>query len=434
MRVTKFCYENLYKDYGYLKLLFIVLCGLIFYEELHVFFVEKPTLTKVVRTILTKEDYPEIILCPEPSVDLNKLRHEFILVKYCKFIIFSRYFGYEEIWSYATGVDYSNQKNPIPIGWRGNQTNKSVKEVLNDISVLKTVDDCPSPEQSFYWYEPNEMDPENIQFMKFELTRGLSPHFVCCKVVNPEDENGKTMNGISISLNASNISYKSMKVLLSDKMSSSVFTQHDTNIWGDHIETPKEDNGYFHYKVKLSKEENLENDPNYPCIDYKQAKKFHQCIQNEFINENIKMTNCTPPWMTDDESLWCQGNLTLVSRFAVSKWSSFVVEVNAGIAQYDTCSIPCRNTKYSVKEFGFKEDKEMKGIIIIFDNVVEKTISELQIGGRTLVTRFGGIIGVGKNLLWVVIFAISAVGFCSSKTKKDKHEKDNKFHENSQIL
>ena len=81
MRVTKFCYENLYKDYGYLKLLFIVLCGLIFYEELHVFFVEKPTLTKVVRTVLTKEDYPEIILCPEPSVDLNKLRHEFILFR-----------------------------------------------------------------------------------------------------------------------------------------------------------------------------------------------------------------------------------------------------------------------------------------------------------------------------------------------------------------
>ena len=65
---------------------------------------------------------------------------------------------------------------------------------------------------------------------------------------------------------------------------------------------------------------------------------------------------------------------------------------------------------------------------------MENTISELQIGGRTLVTIFGGIIGVEKNLLWVVIFAISAVGFCSTKTKKEKHEKDNKFHENFQIL
>ena len=52
-------------------------------------------------------------------------------------------------------------------------------------------------------------------------------------------------------------------------------------------------------------------------------------------------------------------------------------------------------------------------------------------------TIFGGIIGVEKNLLWVVIFAISAVGFCSTKTKKDiktsMREKDNKFHGNSQI-
>ena len=62
----------------------------------------------------------------------------------------------------------------------------------------------------------------------------------------------------------------------------------------------------------------------------------------------------------------------------------------------------------------------MKGIIIIFDNLVEKTISELQIGPRTLVTRFGGIIGVGKNLMWVIIFAISGLGFCSSKAKRDK--------------
>ena len=62
----------------------------------------------------------------------------------------------------------------------------------------------------------------------------------------------------------------------------------------------------------------------------------------------------------------------------------------------------------------------MKGIIIIFDNLVEKTISELQIGARTLVTRFGGIIGVGKNLVWVIIFTLSSLGFCFSKTKREK--------------
>ena len=32
--VKKFCYNNLYKDYGYLKLIFIILCGLVLFEEL----------------------------------------------------------------------------------------------------------------------------------------------------------------------------------------------------------------------------------------------------------------------------------------------------------------------------------------------------------------------------------------------------------------
>ena len=36
--------------------------------------------------------------------------------------------------------------------------------------------------------------------------------------------------------------------------------------------------------------------------------------------------------------------------------------------------------------------------------MVENTISEYQIGPKTLATRVGGIIGVGKNLLWILIF------------------------------
>ena len=52
------------------------------------------------------------------------------------------------------------------MGWRGNQTKKSVKEVLNEISVLKTVEDCPSVEHSYVLYEPNEKDQ-----LRQELTK-----------------------------------------------------------------------------------------------------------------------------------------------------------------------------------------------------------------------------------------------------------------------
>ena len=62
----------------------------------------------------------------------------------------------------------------------------------------------------------------------------------------------------------------------------------------------------------------------------------------------------------------------------------------------------------------------MSGIVVVFDRKVEKTISELQIGTQTLITRFGGIIGVGKNLLWVIILIFTSVEFCASKAKKTR--------------
>ena len=333
-----------------------------------------------------------------------------------------RILGYTEVWSYTAGMDYTNPQDPKLIGWKGNSTNGTIRGVLKRISILKKVEDCPSVENSYAWYEPNKSDPVDFKHIKFELTKGLYPNPICCKVIHPKDAQNKIMNGLEIAFKSSSRNYKSMKVLISDKVSSSVFEQHNTNVLGDKILSPQNENGYNHFKVKVFQEIHLENDPNYPCIDYKYPGEFHKCLESEFLNENMKILNCTAPWMTDDEELWCKGNLTLNSRQKISQWGRFVADVNVGEEPHGKCSVPCKTTNYYVNEFGYKEDSEYKGVIIIFDKFVKKTISELQIGPRTLVTRFGGIIGVGKNLLWVVIFAISAIGFCSGgKNRGDKN-------------
>ena len=57
-----------------MKIIFIVLCGMVLFEELYVFFVEKPTLVKTIKEEFSIEDNPDIILCPEPSVDSKELR------------------------------------------------------------------------------------------------------------------------------------------------------------------------------------------------------------------------------------------------------------------------------------------------------------------------------------------------------------------------
>ena len=60
-----------------------------------------------------------------------------------------------------------------------------------------------------------------------------------------------------------------------------------------------------------------------------------------------------------------------------------------------------------MEEIGILEDIRVFGLLVDFDNVVEKTISNWQIESVTLLTRIGGIIGVGKELLWILITLIT---------------------------
>ena len=45
----------------------------------------------------------------------------------------------------------------------------------------------------------------------------------------------------------------------------------------------------------------------------------------------------------------------------------------------------------------------------VLETEVLQTVSSLQIGVKTLTTRVGGIIGVGKELLWILIFCFNTL-------------------------
>ena len=70
-----------------------------------------------------------------------------------------------------------------------------------------------------------------------------------------------------------------------------------------------------------------------------------------------------------------------------------------------------------VEQLGRVESNELFGMVIAFDNIVEQTISDWQIKPVTLLTRFGGLVGVGKNLLWIIIFICSSMTLVSNMIK-----------------
>ena len=66
--------------------------------------------------------------------------------------------------------------------------------------------------------------------------------------------------------------------------------------------------------------------------------------------------------------------------------------------------------RYKIEEAGLVESTNKAGVLALFDKYVHQTQTKLQIGLNTFLTRVGGIIGVGKNLLWILIFSLSSLG------------------------
>ena len=63
--------------------------------------------------------------------------------------------------------------------------------------------------------------------------------------------------------------------------------------------------------------------------------------------------------------------------------------------------------RYEIVESGFAARADRYGLWVNFDNEVLATRDSLSVEPLTLLTRVGGIIGVGKELLWVVISFIT---------------------------
>ena len=67
-------YSFVWKDQRLLQLIFTIFASYLIFEEFHIFFFVRPTYTSDAKRKMRPEDFPEIILCPEPSIDINALR------------------------------------------------------------------------------------------------------------------------------------------------------------------------------------------------------------------------------------------------------------------------------------------------------------------------------------------------------------------------
>ena len=152
----------LLKDFRLLKLIFTLLTVVLLYDELLIFFIERPTMASIAKTALKPTNFPSIYICARSGFNQTELS---IL-------------GYEHGYKYTRG--FPNDKHFI--GWTGNQSDLSQEEVAVKISTIRTTEDCPRVVAIF------KVDNKKVRrTLILELTRGLYPSGQCCAAEIPAE-------------------------------------------------------------------------------------------------------------------------------------------------------------------------------------------------------------------------------------------------------
>ena len=394
--LTKF-----WQDYGILKVFFFVMTFYFSIEEFYVFFHVKPTMTSTSRVALDAEDFPEITLCPEPTADRKALRE----------------LGYTELFNFKAGVEMYPVAQDQGHGWIGNSSER-VEDVMRKVATVKSSDDCPVSILSNL--RPVGVYNQSTYPFQFKISRALLPFHQCCKIIYPEIAKKAPIQGFAITLEPDQEkTYKSLKVLMADRMSYSVLKQNVKTIYGDDIKIPSEP-GFNMYQMKVFQTVHYEEEPKYPCKDYQNIGEYDKCLEDDLLDELHKIANITPPWLTDNSDLWWRENITFKSGEIRAKYYLLFEKVNFLSYYTKKCLVPCRRNTFELKHNGMLESANNSGFAVWLDRFVSRTTSEPQISPMTLITRLGGIIGVGKNLLWIIVLLFSSITFITRKCRRQK--------------
>ena len=78
-----------------------------------------------------------------------------------------------------------------------------------------------------------------------------------------------------------------------------------------------------------------------------------------------------------------------------------------GKGDVEGCPKPCNRMKFDSRMTGDDPFEKVFGLFVEVEEKIEVLESIFTINEVTLVTRIGGIIGVGKEFIWLILFSIS---------------------------
>ena len=282
---------NIFKNFLFLKILFALLSGCLLIQEFINFIFVKPTYTSTSRTSIQPHQYPDILVCPFLGFDQRKLIEA----------------GYWTSYDYFLGEMIESGGS----GWKGNSSKSAILDVVNNITVIRSSKDCPVLKVKLM-----KKDRKIIKkVLNMKPSQISHPAGRCCHGLMPEEANSTVIFSALIQMMVSqDVNITQYRVHLSDQLSTTFFHRDKFNTYGPRLKFSKDNLGYHTYRIQIHEERHIQDENLVSCLTYPKPGEFHECLERDFLKQNSKFLNCSPPWMTETVDLWCRGKMNITKN------------------------------------------------------------------------------------------------------------------------
>ena len=197
--------------------------------------------------------------------------------------------------------------------------------------------DCPTITASFGIDGRKVTEP-----LAKSLTRSIYPNGRCCRTIQPELARKHPLYELTFK-------QEGFRMFLYDNRHFSILRQSFVDFEGEHLENKgrHEDVGFEKYRVQFTEETHLEGDPIFECTDYVMPQDYDQCLEAEYVRQTLLLLNCTPPWLTDNQDLWCKDRLNISDQQANNN-DLYFDQILDGKFPNGNCLKPCNFMRYSL--------------------------------------------------------------------------------------
>ena len=304
---------SIFKKFLFLKIIFALLSGCLLIQELITFFFTRPTFSSTSRSEMQPHHYPDIVVCPFQGFDQQKLIEA----------------GYWTSYDFFLG----EIKDAGGFGWNG--SNSTTNNVVHNVTVIRHSQDCPVLKVKLMSKE-RKIIRKVLKMMPSQISH---PSGRCCRGLIPEEANSSVIFSAFIQMMVSqNVNIENYWIHLSDQLSATFFHRVKFNMFGQKLKFSKDHLGYYTYMIQMHEEQHIHNEDLFPCVTmiHQEPYKYHECLEKNFLHQNSKFLNCSPPWMTETPGLWCDDKVNITAE--TTEFFKFIIN---GAGDEKKCPPPC---------------------------------------------------------------------------------------------